>query len=94
MQFNEEIQQLTVSVWESILKLPVVPEESPLPKGEQTISACVHITGSWRGAVALSCGTGLASEAAGIMFGVNSSERSVRDMEDALGELVNMIAEM
>ena len=91
MQFDQEIQQLTSSIWESILHLPVEPGPSPLPAGQRTMSACVHLTGAWRGAVALSCGTDLAQEAAGIMFALDGAGASKCDMQDALGELANMI---
>ena len=91
MAYDQEIQQLTTSIWESILKLPIEPQDSPLPVGERTMSACVHITGAWSGAVARSCNTGLAIEAAQIMLGVNSSDAKLGDMQDCMGELVNMI---
>jgi chemotaxis protein CheX len=92
MPFDQEIEQLTMSIWDSILKLPIEPDaSSPLPAGDRTMSACVHITGAWNGAVALSCGTGLASAAAGIMFGLGQADPATADMQDAMGELVNMI---
>jgi len=82
MPYDDEIQQLTMSIWDSILKLPVEPAAAPLPAGQRTMSACVQITGAWRGAVALSCDAAMAAEAARVM---------TADMQDALGELVNMI---
>ena len=91
MSFENEIEQLTTSIWDAILHLPVVADGTPLPTDVQTMNACVHITGAWRGAVALSCGKEMASEAAEIMFGLESNTASKVEMEDAVGELVNMI---
>jgi CheY-specific phosphatase CheX len=91
MAFENEIEQLTASIWDQVLQMSVEPDPAPLPGGQQTLSACVHITGAWRGAVALSCDTGLATEAAAAMFGSAGPEQTVQDMQDAVGELVNMI---
>lgn len=91
MAFENEINQLTTSIWESMLHLTVEPENAPLPEGQRTIQAVVQITGAWRGAVTLSCGAPLASTAAGIMFGVGDADASTADMQDAVGELANMI---
>lgn len=91
MTFHEEITQLTTSVWDSILHLPIEPESGPLPETQRTIAACVQITGAWRGAVALSCGEELAAEAATVMFAIDGGKPARNDLQDALGELVNMI---
>ncbi|MGN6727747.1 MAG: chemotaxis protein CheX [Tepidisphaeraceae bacterium] len=91
MPYDDEIQQLTMSIWDSILKLPVEPAAAPLPAGQRTMSACVQITGAWRGAVALSCDAAMAAEAARVMFDLAAGAPATADMQDALGELVNMI---
>jgi chemotaxis protein CheX len=91
MPFDEEIQQLAVSIWDSILHLPIEAESDPLPTGRRTMSACVQITGAWRGAVTLSCDEKMAAEAAVVMFDLGSAPALKLDMQDALGELVNMI---
>jgi len=91
MSFDVELQQLTMVIWDSILRLPIEVDSFALTTGEQTMSACVHITGQWRGAVALSCAKGLAAQAASVMFGIDAANASRCDMQDALGELVNML---
>jgi chemotaxis protein CheX len=90
MPFIEEIQELTRSIWDSILQLPIDMEEAPIADG-QVIAAYVHITGAWQGTVSLTCGTDMAGEAAAIMFDVASPDSIAGDMQDAMGELVNMI---
>ncbi len=91
MPFDEEITQLTTMVWDSILHLSIEPEGGPLPEDDRTMSACVQITGAWRGAVALSCGAEMAAEAATVMFAIADGSPEKNDMQDAMGELVNMI---
>jgi chemotaxis protein CheX len=88
---EEEIRRLTPTIWDTILHLPLeVAGESALP-GNRMLSACVHITGAWNGAVSLSCEVDFASEAAAIMFGLVGSDPTTADMQDALGELTNMV---
>ncbi len=91
MPFEDEIKQLTTAIWDSMLHVAIEPDESPLPVGVRTMSASVHITGNWRGAVALSCGEKIAAEAAEVMFALGGKTPSKCDMQDALGELVNVI---
>jgi len=92
MQFaEEEICQLTESIWISVLGLEVrratgTPE---LPQ-ERTLIGCVQITGAWEGAVTLHCAAGLARQAAGVMFGIDPESTSVEEVQDALAELANM----
>lgn len=91
MNYDEQIKQLTISVWDAILRLPIEEEESALPTGQRTLSACVHITGAWNGALALTCGDGMAAESAAIMFDLEQAGVSIAEKQDALGELANMI---
>ena len=91
MEFEQEIKQLTASVWESILQLPIEPAETALPSGTRTFSASVQITGVWTGTVLLSCGAAMAAQAAGIMLNVEPADAALADIQDAMGELVNMI---
>jgi CheY-specific phosphatase CheX len=52
---------------------------------------CVQITGSWSGAVLVSCSPEFTHLVAKILFN-NAAEASSEDERDALGELTNMIA--
>jgi chemotaxis protein CheX len=92
MQFIEqEIRRLTPEIWDAMLHLALDPE-SDIPKTQsRVVSACVYITGAWNGAVALSCDVAFASEAAAIMFNLADATPTTADMQDALGELTNMI---
>ena len=91
-QFENEIIRYTEDIWKSILDLDVKKSEeafSPLG-GESILAGCVHITGSWEGAVALDCPVELAKKVASIMFQLKEDETTTDLVEDGLGELTNM----
>lgn len=93
MPFEDEIQQLTSMIWDSILQLPIEPGDPALADkpGARMMAACVQITGAWQGAISLAAGEPFATSAAAIMFGLDEAEVKTSDRQDALGELANMI---
>lgn len=94
MQFLEaEVIELTRTVWETFLALPIEQVDDPAePKdGEETVSACVHISGEWNGSVILSCSATLATTVAGAMFELEADEVDEELLHDAMGEVANMI---
>ena len=56
-----------------------------------SITSCVHISGTWDGAVAISCSDRLARSVTESMFGMTDGEAGPADIEDAVGELVNIV---
>jgi chemotaxis protein CheX len=88
---DEQIRRLTPEIWDAVLHLPLQCQDAIPDSGRRTVSACVHIAGAWNGAVALSCDIEFASQAAAIMFDLVGSVPSTADMQDALGELTNMV---
>src|SRR4051812_15681518 len=91
---HDEIMQLTTSIWEQMLRLPICADDTAVTvphSGPRVMSACVQIIGTWQGAVSLTCTEDFASRAAGIMFGLDGVDTRKADMQDALGELANMI---
>lgn len=92
MEFAEQdICQITETVWSSILGLDVQRSGNVISQKEQEnfLTGYIHISGAWDGSVALHCTADLAREAATIMF--RPEFTSFDDVRDALGELVNMI---
>lgn len=89
---TSEINQHTEIIWKSILGLDVIPTQEDFQTSEKdnTLSGCVHISGSWDGTVALLCPVQLARKAAAIMFGLDEDKASLMEIQDALGELANM----
>ncbi len=90
---EEDIDQITASIWTSILGLEVQRRERDVPTGEQEgfLTGSIEISGTWSGAVALHCSVPLAHEIAAIMFGVEPEAVQDQDMRDAVGELTNML---
>jgi chemotaxis protein CheX len=88
---EQEIQRVTAMIWESILRLPLEPGPVVASAGQHVVSAFVHINGAWNGAVVLDCGVEFARRAAGIMFSLGDEPATPADIQDALGELANMI---
>jgi chemotaxis protein CheX len=88
---NEEIRRLTPAIWDAALHLPLEYQDAIPVSGNRTISACVHIAGAWNGVVAVSCDVEFASRAAAIMFDLADAVPTTTDMQDALGELTNMV---
>jgi chemotaxis protein CheX len=93
---EEEIRRLGPMIWESVLRLPLDPaaEAPPAevpPSGERNVTSFVYISGAWNGAVSLDCGRSFATLAASIMFGLQNERPSAADIQDALGELANMV---
>jgi chemotaxis protein CheX len=94
MQFAEsEIRQLTEMIWATILSLPLHREKDfAANRAGRAMAACVQITGAWQGAVALHCPVAFGERAARIMFKIPpQAPLSMSDMQDALGELANML---
>lgn len=89
---ENEICQVTESIWGSVLGVEVrrrALAEIPA-KQEHTLAGCVQLTGAWEGAVALHCAIGLARQVAALMFSMDPGSASIEEVQDALGELVNM----
>jgi chemotaxis protein CheX len=89
---EDEICQITESIWGSVLGVEIRRcELAEIPaKQEHTLAGCVQLTGAWEGAVALHCDVGLARQVAALMFSMDPGSASIEEVQDALGELVNM----
>lgn len=87
------VSELSESVWGQTLGMTLIPSTSAVPPGGDggTVQGHVHISGEWQGTLVLQCSTALAREAAVRMFGEDCSGDTLQDMQDAVGELTNMI---
>jgi len=96
MVHEDEVVQVVRSIWSSILGLDVTVESGESARerlqGQRTLTACVHITGDFEGATLVFCTAGLATRLAAVMFETPAEALSVEDVQDALGELANMVA--
>lgn len=91
MQFLEdEISQVTTTVWDSVLGVPLVREAEVPPGPPRAVFGCVQFTGAWEGAVIIETTAEFARQAAATMFGVEATAATTADTQDAMGELANM----
>jgi chemotaxis protein CheX len=95
-EIEEAIVNITQNIWESILGLQLdrardVAQLSQASR-EKSLTGCVQLAGAWEGCVFLYCTSALAGEVAATMFGTNAEGLRNGDIEDALGELTNMVA--
>jgi chemotaxis protein CheX len=92
---EEEIQQVTSQIWESMLDLHPAPATHGASTAlERRIGASVQITGNWEGAVRLDSSLALARIAAARFIGSEPDQVSIDQVRDAMGELANMSAGM
>ena len=86
---DDDIREITESVWLATLGLPVDDQAVPFGDG-QRLTGCVVISGAWDGAVTVDMSEPLARAAAAVMFDMAEDEVDVEMIRDALGELTNM----
>ncbi|WP_409330294.1 chemotaxis protein CheX [Trujillonella humicola] len=68
----------------------LVPLPAPLPAG--TTSSWVTVTGPWNGVVVVTCGTGTAGELTRALLREHApAQLEAEDVEDALGEIANVV---
>ena len=73
------------------LDLQPAISSQPTTPGQQRWSGCIALSGDWRGAVTVSCMEPMAKLAAASMFGMDVSEATAAEIQDAIGEVANMI---
>lgn len=88
----DDLTAVVQQVWSSFLDvdLAVVPADTTVLQAP-VLSAVVHISGAWEGAVRLECRATHAAAAAALMFAIEPSEASDEASRDALGELANIV---
>ncbi len=89
---SQEVAEIVSSVWQSLdLQIELIPEPNPLSRSNWELTGCIQITGAWRGALTATCGQSLGRSIASAMLGMSEDEVSSDDINDALGEIVNML---
>ena len=95
-EIEEALVNITQNIWESILGLEIQRSRDVAPltqtTRERSLTGCVQLAGAWEGSVFLYCSAALAGEVAATMFGTSPETLRSGDVEDALGELTNMVA--
>lgn len=91
---SRELTPRAVEVWNSMLGLVLEIADGAGPTvaaGHRHWSGCIALSGEWRGAVTVSCIDPLARILAGAMFGMDPAEASESEIQDAIGELTNIL---
>ena len=92
MQFQEDaLVQYTEIVWSSILGLEARRSHAPYVLDASNVESCVQITGAWIGLVAINCPESLAHKIAETMFQLAPGSAGQEELQDAMGEITNMI---
>lgn len=92
MYFDEsDVRQVTETVWNLMLHIPVSDSKQQLAHSGEMVAARVEIHGAWNGAVTIVCPAELARELAGTMYDSQGAPLPNGDVQDALGELTNMV---
>jgi len=81
-------------VWNTILGLDLQPAEPAGPEttaGHRRWSGCIALSGDWRGAVTVSCIDPMARVVTGAMFGIEPDAASDAEIQDAIGEMANIL---
>lgn len=86
-----EIVALTQEVCGSVLLLDAAQVDVASVERPREVMASVQITGTWQGAVVLLCSSALAHAATAAMFDTDLDAVNQADLDDAMGELANMI---
>lgn len=88
---ERHVVEFSGAVWEQAVGVPLTPIATPPAAGGNTFQGHVHIMGTWTGTVVLQCSEAAARRAAQAFFGDATPEDELRDMQDAVCELTNMI---
>ncbi len=94
MNVNEaDLHKITENIWSSLfgLSIELLPEVPVDSHTQLCVTACVLISGGWEGAVIVQCESPLARRSAALMFDSTPENIASDDVNDAMGELVNMV---
>lgn len=89
---RSELAQIVESVFVTMLGLAAVEDKTPCFPSTDRLTASVHLTGTWNGAVLVECDSRQACRLATRFLSMDTEPDSVDDVvRDVLGELANMI---
>jgi chemotaxis protein CheX len=86
-----ELAQIVESVFRAMLDLETEECGEPWLPSCDRLTAAVHMTGDWNGAVLVECNPGQACRFAGRFLSMDPPNRVDDVVRDVLGELANMI---
>ena len=87
-----ELAQVVESVFGAMMSVEAAESPTLWFPGGDRLTATVHLTGDWNGAVVLECDRGQACRFAGRFLAMDPPDALDDVVRDVLGELVNMIS--
>jgi len=90
--YRENVEQIVAMVFQTMLEVETQPHLAPWNSYPDVVTAVVHFTGAWHGAVLLECTRQQACQFARLLMSIEIPEALNEDVRDALGELANMLA--
>ncbi|MGY1770152.1 chemotaxis protein CheX [Blastococcus sp. SYSU D00813] len=86
------VTEIAEQAWSALVGEDEFLAPLPAPLPAQTLSSWVTITGPWNGVVVVTCGTGTADELTRALLREHApAELEAEDVEDALGEIANVV---
>jgi hypothetical protein len=90
---EQQILSISRDLWATQLGLNIARANAVGPSGgDRTLTSCVRISGPWHGTVVVECPESVARHAAAMLYAADGAEASEDDVNDALGDLAEMIA--
>lgn len=90
---QDQVRSVVHDVWSTQLGLEIRNIEEVFGRASlQTLTAAVHISGSFHGGIRIECSRALVRRAATIMFDQPEDAISLEDERDVIGELTNVVA--
>jgi CheY-specific phosphatase CheX len=90
---TNRVRTLLNEIWELTIGRPVTPATQIPPPAADWLVGCVQITGAWRGTVTVAFPADLASRVAARLYSVEDHAATPPQRTEAVGEMVNMLAE-
>lgn len=89
----DDIRAVTENVFASLTEFPIaiIDANSVDRTGKRYVTAAVSITGAWEGTIAVSCCDDLARIITGVFFALEPADATADEINDAIGEMANMI---
>jgi chemotaxis protein CheX len=75
----------------ALVEQDLQPEDDVIVLSGRFLTGCVQITGVWEGAIIVSFSHNLAVATTAFMFDMEADEVSHEELQDAVGELANMV---
>lgn len=89
--YHAEVQRIVGDVFQTMLKSEAYATDLPWEPTRSSVTAAIFFAGTWRGAVMVQTSEHQACQWTSRLMSLPIPEEFTDDVQDALGELVNMI---